>query len=87
MQGACNVKEPAPDTTQTGHEVRSPAKENAEAESAGEKGDRQEEMMQHPGWILIIVGLVIAGIGVVWLFAPSIPWLRKATRKWHKQHE
>ncbi len=34
-------------------------------------------MMQHPGWLLIIVGLIIAGIGVVWLIAPSIPWLGK----------
>ena len=33
--------------------------------------------MQHPGWLLIIVGLIIAGIGVVWLFAPSISWLGK----------
>ena len=33
--------------------------------------------MQHPGWILIIVGLIIVGIGVVWLVAPSIPWLGK----------
>ena len=24
---------------------------------------------------MIIVGLIIAGIGVVWLIAPSIPWL------------
>jgi hypothetical protein len=27
------------------------------------------------GWILLILGLVIAGIGLVWLLAPSIPWL------------
>lgn len=27
------------------------------------------------GWILVIVGLVIAGIGIVWLLLPSIPWL------------
>ena len=27
--------------------------------------------MQHPGWLLIIVGLIIAGIGAVWLLAPS----------------
>jgi uncharacterized protein HemY len=27
------------------------------------------------GWILLIVGLVIAGIGVVWLLLPPIPWL------------
>ena len=33
--------------------------------------------MQHPGWLLIIVGLIIAGIGVVWLLAPHIPWLGK----------
>ena len=31
--------------------------------------------MQSPGWILIGVGLLIAAIGVVWLVAPSIPWL------------
>jgi len=34
-------------------------------------------MMQHPGWLLIIVGLIIAGVGVVWLLAPHIPWLGK----------
>jgi hypothetical protein len=33
--------------------------------------------MQHPAWALIIVGLVIAGIGLAWLFAPSIPWFGK----------
>lgn len=27
------------------------------------------------GWILLILGLVIAGIGLVWILAPSIPWL------------
>jgi hypothetical protein len=27
------------------------------------------------GWISLIVGLVIAGIGAVWLLLPSIPWL------------
>ena len=32
-------------------------------------------MIQHPAWILILVGLVIVTIGAVWLFAPSIPWL------------
>ena len=34
-------------------------------------------MMQHPGWILIVVGLIIVGIGVVWLLTPHIPWLGK----------
>ena len=27
------------------------------------------------GWILVIVGLFIAGIGLLWIIAPSIPWL------------
>ena len=31
--------------------------------------------MQHPAWSLVIIGVLIAGIGLVWLFAPSIPWL------------
>ena len=31
--------------------------------------------MSHPAWTLIIVGVLIAGIGLVWLTGPSIPWL------------
>jgi len=27
------------------------------------------------GWILVIVGLFIAVIGLLWIIAPSIPWL------------
>jgi hypothetical protein len=27
------------------------------------------------GWVLLVLGLVIAGIGLVVLLAPSIPWL------------
>ena len=27
------------------------------------------------GWMLLVVGLVIAGVGLVWILAPSIPWL------------
>jgi DUF2905 family protein len=27
------------------------------------------------GWILVILGLVTAGTGLVWILAPSIPWL------------
>ena len=34
-------------------------------------------MTQNPAWLLIIAGLVVVGIGVVWLLAPSIPWLGK----------
>jgi hypothetical protein len=34
-------------------------------------------MSDHPGfgWLLLVLGLVIAGVGLVWIFAPSIPWL------------
>lgn len=31
--------------------------------------------MSHPGWTLIAIGLLVVGIGVVWLLAPNIPWL------------
>ena len=27
------------------------------------------------GWLLLIVGLFIAGIGLLWILAPSIPWI------------
>jgi Protein of unknown function (DUF2905) len=27
------------------------------------------------GWMLLILGLVIVGIGLVWILTPSIPWL------------
>jgi len=27
------------------------------------------------GWMLLILGLVIAAVGLVWILAPSIPWL------------
>lgn len=34
-------------------------------------------MSDHPsfGWILLILGLVLAGLGLIWILAPSIPWL------------
>lgn len=31
--------------------------------------------MSHPGWLLVVLGLVIVVIGLVWVFAPSIPFL------------
>jgi hypothetical protein len=33
--------------------------------------------MQHPAWSLVVIGVLITGIGLVWLIAPSIPWLGK----------
>jgi hypothetical protein len=32
-------------------------------------------MNSHPAWLLIATGAVIAAIGLLWLFAASIPWL------------
>ncbi len=31
--------------------------------------------MSHPGWTLVVVGVLIAVIGLVWMLVPSIPWL------------
>jgi hypothetical protein len=35
----------------------------------------ESEIMRHPGWILIIIGLLVTEIGIVWLTAPSIQML------------
>jgi hypothetical protein len=34
-------------------------------------------MTDHPGfgWTLVVLGVIIAGIGLVWILLPSIPWL------------
>ncbi len=31
--------------------------------------------MQHPAWAVIVIGLVIAAAGAIWLLVPHIPWL------------
>jgi len=31
--------------------------------------------MHHPGWTLLIIGGLIALMGLVWLLSPQIPWL------------
>jgi hypothetical protein len=33
--------------------------------------------MQHTAWTLVMIGLVIAGAGAIWLLVPHIPWLGK----------
>ena len=33
--------------------------------------------MNHPAWGLVVIGLVIAALGLVWLAMPAIPWLGK----------
>lgn len=33
--------------------------------------------MRHPGWGLVLIGLLITGIGIVWLLSPSNPLLGK----------
>src|SRR5262249_30846957 len=37
----------------------------------------ESDMTEHAPleWTLLVLGLVIAGIGLVWILAPSIPWL------------
>jgi hypothetical protein len=35
------------------------------------------DMMQRPAWSLVIIGVLIAGIGLVWLLVPLVPWLGK----------
>jgi hypothetical protein len=27
------------------------------------------------GWMLLVIGLVLAGVGLVWLLVPAVPWL------------
>jgi hypothetical protein len=27
------------------------------------------------GWALLVLGLILAGFGLIWILAPSIPWL------------
>lgn len=31
--------------------------------------------MHHPGWALVVVGGLIVAAGLLWLVAPSVPWL------------
>lgn len=33
------------------------------------------EAMDHPGWMLIAVGVLLALAGLIWLVLPAIPWL------------
>jgi len=39
------------------------------------------------GWMLLILGLVIAGLGLVWILAPSIPWLGRLPGDIHIERE
>jgi len=29
----------------------------------------------HPGWLLVLGGVLLALVGLWWMFGPSIPWL------------
>ena len=48
-----------------------------EATLAGRDAEVESAMNDHAGfgWMLLVLGLVIAGVGLVWILAPSIPWL------------
>lgn len=39
------------------------------------------------GWILLVLGLVIAAIGVIWILMPSIPWLGRLPGDIHVERE
>jgi hypothetical protein len=39
------------------------------------------------GWLLVILGLVIAGVGLVWVLAPSVPWLGRLPGDIHIERE
>lgn len=49
----------------------------ADRHCPGTDGSLKSAMSDHPGfgWMLLILGLVITGIGLVVILAPSIPWL------------
>jgi len=34
------------------------------------------------GWMLVIVGLVLAGLGLIWVLAPNLPRLGAAPRRY-----
>ena len=42
-----------------------------------QKAVEKNTMTNQPGWILIYAGLLVVGVGIVWLLAPAIPWLGK----------
>ena len=29
----------------------------------------------HPGWLLVLAGIALAGIGLLWVWGPPLPWL------------
>lgn len=33
--------------------------------------------MPNSGWLLVVVGVLIAVTGLAWVFLPSLPWLGK----------
>jgi hypothetical protein len=34
-------------------------------------------MMNHPGWLLVMLGVLLVAIGLISVLAPSVPWLGK----------
>ncbi len=64
-KGGFDVETATPNAEKTSDEIRQASEEDGEAEGAGEEADRQEAVMQHPGWILMVLGRTISGVGVV----------------------
>jgi uncharacterized protein HemY len=32
-------------------------------------------VQSQPGWLLLVVGLALAALGLAWLLLPTLPWL------------
>ena len=32
-------------------------------------------MVNHPGWILVVVGVILLVLGLLWVFTPAFTWL------------
>ncbi len=39
------------------------------------------------GWLLVVLGLVLTGVGLVWVLAPSPPWLGRLPGDIHIERE
>ena len=39
------------------------------------------------GWVLLVLGLVLVGVGLIWILAPAIPWLGRLPGDIHIERE
>jgi hypothetical protein len=69
LGGLSHAQRSATNGAHAGHEVPEASEEDAAAEGSGQAA-QEEVAMQHPAWALIVIGVLIASIGLVWLLAP-----------------